>query len=165
MEIRNTELADIGRVMEIYGHARQYMRDNNNLEQWVNGYPDIRLITQDIEERSSYVCLDGSQIVGVFRFTAEEDPTYARIDKGSWLNEEPYGVIHRIASASHKRGVAAFCLSWCLSKCNNIRIDTHRDNLPMQNFLLKHGFKKCGIIYIADGSERLAYQKASDYHN
>jgi RimJ/RimL family protein N-acetyltransferase len=159
MEIRNTILSDLDRVMEIYEQARQYMRENGNQNQWTNGYPSIWLITEDIKEKSSYVCLDDNQIVGVFRFTLGEDPTYLKIYEGQWLNEEPYGVIHRIASASHRTGVAAFCLNWCQSQCSNIRIDTHRDNFVMQNFLQKNGFKQCGIIYLADGAERLAFQK------
>lgn len=41
----------------------------------------------------------------------------------------------------------------------SIRVDTHRDNISMQKMLLKNGFKYCGIIYLKDGSERLAYDK------
>lgn len=41
----------------------------------------------------------------------------------------------------------------------NIRIDTHRDNTIMQHNILKHGFSYCGIILLADGAERLAYQR------
>ena len=29
----------------------------------------------------------------------------------------------------------------------------------MQHNLLKHGFSYCGIIYLANGDERLAYQR------
>jgi hypothetical protein len=31
----------------------------------------------------------------------------------------------------------------------------------MQNLLAQNNFVKCGIIYLKDGSERLAYQKIS----
>jgi len=159
MEIRNTVVADMDKVMEIYEKARQYMRDNGNANQWINGYPSIELITGDINDNSSYVCVDDNQVVGVFRFTIGIDPTYVNIYEGQWLNEESYGVVHRIATASHKKGVATFCLNWCLEKCKNIKIDTHRDNNIMQNLLVKNGFSKCGIIYLEDGAERLAYQK------
>jgi len=43
----------------------------------------------------------------------------------------------------------------------NIRIDTHKDNRIMQHNIEKHGFTYCGIIYLANGDERLAYQKLS----
>jgi len=42
---------------------------------------------------------------------------------------------------------------------DNIRIDTHKDNHIMQHNLAKYGFQYCGIIYIASGAERLAYQR------
>ena len=37
--------------------------------------------------------------------------------------------------------------------------DTHRDNTIMQHLITKHGFTYCGIILLANGDERLAYQK------
>lgn len=40
----------------------------------------------------------------------------------------------------------------------NLRADTHRNNRTMRHLLEKSGFRYCGIIHVADGSERLAYQ-------
>lgn len=159
MEIRNTVLSDLSHVMEIYDKARQYMRDNGNHNQWINGYPSMELVTGDINDKSSYVCLEEDLIVGVFRFTLGIDPTYIKIYEGAWMNEEPYGVVHRIATASHKKGVASYCLTWCLEQCSNFKIDTHEDNGIMQNLLLKNGYSYCGIIYLEDGAKRLAFQK------
>lgn len=159
MEIRQTVLDDLDKVMEIYKDARLYMRENGNPNQWGDDYPGIDLIRQDISEGKSYVCVEDNQVVGVFFFNIGPDPTYHIIYEGSWLNDEPYGVIHRIASGSHKRGVASFCLKWCYDKWPNIRIDTHQDNIVMQNFLNKNGFSRCGIIHLENGAERIAYQK------
>ena len=159
MQIRKTTIDDLEQVLKIYSEARQYMKENGNPNQWVNGYPPTDMIMGDIADQSSYVCIDSDEIVGVFRFTQGIDPPYIHIYQGSWLNEEPYGVVHRIASASHKKGVASFCLEWCLEKCGNIRIDTHRDNYIMQNLLDKNGYTRCGTIYLEDGAERIAYQK------
>lgn len=159
MEIRRTVINDLDRVMEIYDDARRYMRENGNSKQWVNGYPYIELIQQDIIDQKSYVCVDDNRVVGVFYFNIGPDVTYLNIFEGSWINNASYGVIHRIAAASRQKGVASYCLDWCFSKWPNIRIDTHRDNLIMQSFLTKNGFTRCGIIYLEDGSERIAYQK------
>jgi RimJ/RimL family protein N-acetyltransferase len=41
----------------------------------------------------------------------------------------------------------------------NLKIDTHRDNIPMQKVLKRNGFSECGIIYIENGDERIAFQK------
>ncbi len=129
------------------------------MNQWVNGYPDIEAITKDLASNNSYVCIDDNQIVGVFTFIKGIDPTYIHIYEGNWLNEASYGVVHRIASLTHKKGVASYCLNWCYEQINNIKIDTHRDNIIMQKLLEKNGYTYCGIIYLESGAERLAYQK------
>lgn len=49
-------------------------------------------------------------------------------------------------------------IGFCFSHDANIRIDTHKDNRIMQHNISKHGFAYCGIIYLASGDERLAYQ-------
>ncbi|TAH75017.1 MAG: GNAT family N-acetyltransferase [Anaerolineaceae bacterium] len=160
MEIRKTVMDDLDKVMEIYDNARGYMRENGNANQWINGYPSIELIKRDIIEEKSYVCVDYNQISGVFYFKIGSDPTYLNIYEGNWISHGPYGVVHRIASANRQKGVASYCLNWCFDKCPDIRIDTHKDNFIMQNFLIKNGFTRCGIIYLEDGAERIAYQKA-----
>ena len=58
----------------------------------------------------------------------------------NWLNNEPYYVIHRMATNGKQKGVADACLKWCFEHCNNIRVDTHHDNLVMQNILKKVRF-------------------------
>lgn len=40
-----------------------------------------------------------------------------------------------------------------------MRIDTHERNLIMQHLLEENSYQKCGRIYVADGSPRIAYQK------
>lgn len=159
MEIRRTLISDLDKVMIIYENARKFMRENGNPDQWGHNYPDEEVIKSDIAEGKSYVCVDNNEIVAVFYFDIGIDPTYINIYEGAWLNDDPYGVIHRIASALRKKGIASYCLDWCFRQCSNIRIDTHRKNLSMRNLLDKHGFTKCGIIYVKDGTERLAYQK------
>jgi hypothetical protein len=49
-------------------------------------------------------------------------------------------------------------MDYCFSQDPNIRIDTHRDNKIMRHLVEKHGFAYCGIIYLDNGDERLAYQ-------
>jgi len=68
-------------------------------------------------------------------------------------------VVHRIASAGKAKGVGTFCMNWAYEQFANVKIDTHRDNVVMQNAIKKCGFEECGVIYVADGSPRIAYQK------
>lgn len=159
MRIRPSTYADLPAMESIYAGARSFMSENGNPDQWAGGYPRRDLLEQDISLGRSYVCEDGGEIVATFVFALGEDPTYAKIYDGAWKNSAPYGVVHRIAAARRSRGVAGFCLDWCYGRCGNIRIDTHRANLPMQRALRKYGYEYCGVIYLADGSERIAFQK------
>ena len=160
ISIRHTQIEDLPEVMHIYQFARNFMIENNNPNQWDDVYPEISLIEKDINNKHSYVCInDDGEIVGVFYFNQEEDPAYLNVYEGEWLNDSEYGVIHRIASSGHERGVMSFVINWCLHQINNIRIDTNRDNMVMRNALQKLEFQYCGIIYLENGEERLAYQR------
>ncbi len=148
-------------VMKIYEDARAYMRASGNLTQWAGGYPSEAVVRADIEKNSLYLCVEEDDILGVFYFAKENDPTYAVIEGGAWRNSLPYAVVHRVAVSadSHGKGVSGFVFDYCFEQCSNLKIDTHRDNLPMQRALEKRGFAYCGIIHLENGDERLAYQK------
>lgn len=160
MLIRNTTTSDIEAVMQIYAGARQFMRECGNANQWGNSHPARELIESDVINKSGYVVEENGEIIGTFFFKIGEDKTYKKIYNGEWLNDKKYGVIHRIAVKYHGRGIVGFVYNHCYNITNNLRIDTHRDNIPMQRSLEKFGFKYCGIIHLENGDERIAYQKA-----
>ena len=164
MKIRKATLSDLAQIVEIYARARAYMKENGNPDQWKDHYPPTELILDDIEQGNCYLCMSVGEIYGVFYYRMGEDPTYSYIEDGEWLNNEPYGVIHRIAVAKHGRGVATFCFDYAFSQCGNLKIDTHAENLPMQKALAKNGFSRCGTVYLEDGDARIAYQKANSMH-
>lgn len=101
------------------------------------------------------------RVLAVFVFSVGEDPTYRYIEDGAWLNDAPYGVIHRIAVSESARGkgAAAFCMEWAFQQIGNLRIDTHENNIPMQRLIQKCGFLRTGRIYAEDGTPRIAFQK------
>ena len=152
---------DIERVMEIYADARAYMRKSGNLTQWTGGYPSREIVLSDMASDKLYACKEEGIILGVFYFARENDPTYAKIYDGAWLNDDSYAVIHRIAVSkdSHGKGVSGFIFDHCFAEYPNLKIDTHRDNIPMQKALQKRGFVHCGTIYLQNGEERLAFQR------
>ena len=41
----------------------------------------------------------------------------------------------------------------------SLRIDTHRDNISMRRFIEKSSFDFCGVIYVEDGTPRVAFEK------
>ena len=159
MEIRKTKLEDLDAVMALYDAGRQYMRKNGNDFQWLNGYPKRELVQEDIQNGNSYVCHGDGMLMAVFFLKEGVEPDYRDVYDGCWLDDAPYAVVHRLASVSGQKGVATYCLNWCLERCGNIRLDTHRNNVPMQSLMKKNSFSRCGVIYLEDGSERIAFQK------
>ena len=165
MKIRKSILSDIPVMQQIFCQAKEKMRASGNMYQWTDGYPSDDVLTEDIKRGYSYVveCEDG-HIIATFVLAICEDPTYKHIYEGAWIdNEQFYGTIHRIASCNGVHGVMTEVLAWAFNQIDNIRIDTHRDNIPMRHLLKKHGFTYCGIIYLLNGDERLAYQKISQH--
>lgn len=157
LEITLAKEIDLDRILEIYGIAKAYMRKNGNPNQWNGGYPDRETLEMDIEKQRLYVCKEDGVIQGVFVLLMEKEETYDYVEGGQWLNEEPYGTIHRIASSGEVRGIFKACLDFARERVANVRVDTHHDNHTMQYLAEKYGFRKCGIIYLKSGSPRLAY--------
>ncbi len=158
MTVRKALISDFERIQEIFASAREFMRRSGNPTQWGGARPPSERTLDDISNGVCYVICDGGRTVGVFSFITGDDPTYRSID-GEWLNNLPYGTIHRLASDGSVRGVFSACLEYCSAISKNIRIDTHRDNAPMLRLLSEHGFKLCGTIVTDDGTPRLAFQR------
>ena len=156
--IRKTTIADIPQLREIFDIARQFMANTGNPSQWVDGYPSDEQLTQDIENGDSYVVEKDEKVVATFVLRGGIDPTYNIIYEGKWLNDKPYGTIHRMASDGAISGLLEKTMPFCLSLTDNVRIDTHADNEPMQRAVTRYGFRHCGVIYVADGSPREAFQ-------
>ncbi len=161
IEIVKAQIADIDAIAHVMACARGIMQADGKPHQWPSGYPDCDTLLADIESGVAHVCKVQGEIVAYFALLDGPDESYAQIEGGHWLDDvQPYVVIHRLASTGKVRGVFTTVMEFALSKCSNIRIDTHRDNHIMQHCLLKNGFAYCGIIHLVrNGGERLAYQK------
>lgn len=147
--------------MEVLPEARKIMLETGNAKQWNEGYPSREMIFSDIKSGCGFLCLKSSEVVGYFCFMQGKSPdsNYRFIENGTWLNDLPYGVIHRLASNRSAKGIAKLAFDFAFSKTGNIRVDTHKNNIPMKRFLQKSGFTYCGIIYVANGTPREAFQK------
>ena len=160
MTIRPAQTNDLSDIMAVLEAAKGIMRASGNAGQWVGGYPSAEIILQDINRGYGQVVVADGRIAGYFAFIPSPEPTYAEIFNGAWRDDSlPYHVVHRIGSYPEIHGVFQAIMDWCFARCGNIRIDTHRDNRIMQHIILKYGFQYCGIIHLATGDERLAYQK------
>ena len=161
MTIRKARTEDIDFIMDIFEKARLYMIKSGNPDQWEKGYPQKELLLSDMKKGFCYVIEEGSIILGTFTFILGTDPTYIHI-QGKWLNEKPYGTIHRIASSGEKKGLFHEAIKFCTSINPNIRIDTHEKNSTMLHLLEKEGFAFCGKIKCHNGTERIAFQRDFD---
>ncbi len=157
--IRLVTYDDIPAIMPVIDAAREMMHSSGNVNQWINGYPSEEIIHADIARDGGFMVTDDERIVAYFAFLPAPEPTYEKIYDGAWLNDEPYYVIHRLASWPDVHGIWDCVLEWAFERTRTLRVDTHRDNHIMQHNILKHGFTYCGIIYLLSGDERLAYQK------
>lgn len=171
LRVRPATEADLPAMMRMYDHSRSIMRANGNATQWTAGYPKEELISDDIRRHVSYVVEEVADpcgpplLAGCFAFIIGRDPTYTLIEEGSWEDDDvPYGTIHRLACAPSRHGIAASCLDYCDSLAPSLRIDTHADNAIMQHIAARNGFSYRGIIHIADGTPRLAYQRLLPSH-
>lgn len=158
LNVRDATLTDLDQIMKIYKYAQDYMIRSGNPSQWGYSYPEKDLIRSDIRQNICKLICNENEIHGVFALWKGAEPTYAQIQDGGWLNDEPYVTIHRIAGDGQVRGLFNCAVNYCKSISQNIRIDTHADNLTMQKAIEKEGFVRCGIVHVRDGSERIAYQ-------
>ena len=148
------EKEDVDRIMEIVDYARKSLRALN-VDQWQGDYPDRATFEGDIERGELYKLMHGDDLAGFFMLSDREEPTYADITDGKWSSDAPYCVMHRSAIAEEYRGSG---MSGYLIKCveeltrshgrRYVRIDTHRNNTPMQTLLRSSGYRYRGNILI-----------------
>lgn len=165
MNFRKTKIREIPEIMEIIRAAQNYLA-GEGIDQWQEDYPNSETIRNDIENSNSYLLKKDDEIIATAAIIFGDDPTYHYIEDGDWIADGKYGVIHRAAVAEKHKGQGIisriFQESFKLAEVESavsIRIDTHQKNFPMQRAIEKEGFKYCGIIYTADKSKRLAYEK------
>ena len=163
--IRPATEADIPAVLPVFEAAKAIMRADGNYDQWgAPGFPGDALLLRDIARGGGYVISSEAEggveksIVAYFALLPSPEPTYSHID-GAWLTDEPYVVIHRIASYPEVHGIFSAIIDFAAARYPHLRIDTHRDNRIMQHLIDAAGFTYCGIIWLEDGTERLAYEK------
>lgn len=166
MEFRRANITEVDYILGIIEEGQEFFR-REGIPQWMNGYPNKDTISEDINKGYSYVLVDDGEIVGTTALIYGVEPTYEKIYEGEWLTDaKDYAILHRVAVRSSKKGkglarriVEAVEEDSRIKGIRSIRIDTHRKNISMQNMVKKAGFTYCGIIYLDDGAERIAFEK------
>lgn len=166
MQIQDLAPGDIPQVLSIYRAAQQALKQAG-VDQWQDGYPNAQTLGRDMAQGVSRVCCENGRVLATAAAYVGHEPTYDQILEGAWLTRSSrYGIIHRIAVLpdEKKRGLASALMDYTAELARaegvcSLRCDTHRHNLAMQRTLEKSGFVYCGLIYLPDGSERLAYER------
>ena len=167
MLIRKSCAADLPSLMPIFEEARGTIAALG-IDQWQNGYPSEQVVLADIEKGRSYLSEFDGKICGTFAMIDDGEPTYDKIYDGEWLTGEgdSYIAIHRVAISVASRGsglsgkIIAYAEEFAKGLGRkSLRIDTHRGNVVMRRMLEKNGFVFCGVIYLENGDERVAYER------
>ena len=165
MEIRHSQAVDTDGLMQLFEEARKTIA-TLGIDQWQNGYPSREVIEEDIRGGISYLAEEDGEICATFVLLSDGEPTYDKIYEGRWRTDGDYVALHRVAIAVKNRGrglaerILHYSADFAKNKgINALRIDTHRGNVVMRRMLEKNGFSYCGIIYLKNGDERVAYEK------
>lgn len=163
--LRKTTPEDVNQVMEIIEQGKAYLK-SNGVDQWQNGYPNEAVIQEDIVNGYGYVLECEGKVVGTVALSFDGEPWYDDIREGEWLSNDDFLVIHRLAVSRNVRGtdVASLMIKQFEKLCAerhvcSIKIDTHEENIIMQNFVKKNGFKYCGTVILGSEGKRLAFEK------
>lgn len=173
--VRKAEKSDLEEILKIYAGAREFMKKNGNPTQWGDSWPLDEDIEKNIDEEKQLVACfkarnqsenetlgeslelgeseKSEKIAATFLFLPGPEDAYNSLKDGSWPeNTENYFVIHSFASSMKARGAATFCFEWCEKQpgVRCIKVDTHKNNIPMQNLLKKLGYAYCGKCYYFD---------------
>ncbi|BFK82118.1 GNAT family N-acetyltransferase [Clostridium baratii] len=165
MKLRKSVNEDINNIMQIIDEAKEALKEQG-IDQWQNGYPNADVIRNDILNNDSYVFIKNNEIVATSVVSFAGEKTYDKIYDGSWISNDEFAVIHRIAISNKYKGtgiaseIIKMIENICLDKnVHSIKVDTHEFNMPMQKLLKKNDFKYCGVIYLEDKSKRVAFEK------
>ncbi|MHB1315974.1 MAG: GNAT family N-acetyltransferase [Christensenellales bacterium] len=168
MEFRLATMEDVVDILVIIGQAQAFLK-SCGVNQWQNGYPNEKMLLDDINQGNSYVLENDNEIAGTAAVVFGTESSYKTIYEGQWVSDRPYATIHRVAvsSSNRGRGIASVLFNRIEEivrdkGIKSIRLDTHEENKAMQKAVLKNNYSKCGIIYLADRARRIAFEKMLD---
>lgn len=150
-------------ILEIYLEGSNTLKEDG-VDQWQGKYvPSFK----DIDEHLGidlYVLEYHKRVVSTACLVEGIDEDYENID-GKWNTSIPYISIHKVATSnkykkqSFAKKMMSYIENFAKRKKMDLRIDTHKDNKKMRNFILSCGYKYTGEVILQGELERLAYDK------
>ena len=150
-------------ILNIYLEGAEALK-NDGVDQWQGKYvPSFK----DIDEHLGvdlYVLEYHKRIVSTACLVEGIDEDYENIN-GKWNTSLPYISIHKVATSneykkqSFGRKMMSYIENFAKRKRMDLRIDTHKDNKKMRNFIISCGYKYTGEVILQGELERLGYDK------
>lgn len=150
-------------ILEIYLEGAEALK-NDGVDQWQGHYvPSFK----DVDEHLGvdlYVLEYHKRIVSTACLVEGIDEDYENIN-GKWNTSIPYISIHKVATSnkykkqSFGRKMMYYVENFAKRKRMDLRIDTHKDNKKMRNFIVSCGYKYTGEVILQGELERLGYDK------
>lgn len=163
LTFRMANESDRESILEIYLEGAEALK-TDGVDQWQGQYiPSFK----DIDEHLGidlYVLEYHRRVVSTVCLVEGIDEDYENI-KGKWNTSIPYISIHKVSTSNKykKQSFAKKMMSYIENlakrKRMDLRIDTHKDNKKMRNFIISCGYKYTGEVVLQGELERLAYDK------
>ena len=162
-QFRKALLSEKTTIWNIIKHAIDRRKEDGS-QQWQDGYPNLEVIENDIENDEGFVLTDGNTIIGYCAVIINNEPEYKKII-GKWMTTEDFVVVHRIAITKSYlgRSLSQIMLKYIESFALNnsifsVKVDTNFDNFAMLKIFEKMDYTYCGEVYFR-GSPRKAFEK------
>lgn len=163
LTFRMANESDRESILEIYLEGSNSLKEDG-VDQWQGNYiPSFK----DIDEHLGidlYVLEYHKSVVSTVCLVEGIDDDYENI-KGKWNTSIPYISIHKVATSneykkqSFAKKMMYYVENLAKRKKMDLRIDTHKDNKKMRNFILSCSYKYAGEVVLQGELERLAYDK------
>ena len=163
LTFRMANESDRESILEIYLEGAEALK-TDGVDQWQGQYvPSFK----DIDEHLGidlYVLEYHRKIVSTVCLVEGIDEDYENIN-GKWNTSIPYISIHKVATSneykkqSFGRKMMSYIENFAKRKRMDLRIDTHKDNKKMRNFIISCGYKYTGEVVLQGELERLGYDK------
>ena len=163
LTFRMANESDRESILEIYLEGSNALKEDG-VDQWQGKYaPSFK----DIDEHLGidlYVLEYHKRVVSTACLVEGIDEDYENID-GKWNTSIPYISIHKVATSnkykkqSFTKKMMYYVENFAKKKKMDLRIDTHKDNKKMRNFILSCGYKYTGELLLKGELERLGYDK------
>jgi predicted acetyltransferase len=166
--IHRIEIDDLNKIMSITNDAKNLLKQNGSL-QWQQGYPNEDTFKIDIKNKSLYGIYQDKELMGYGAYIFGKDENYVEIE-GKWdipANDKDLA-IHRVAVDKNCHGkqfgmkILKYGIIYAKNLgCPTVKVDTHKNNIPMQKSIIKSGFIYKGVVKIIRDkldNLRLAYE-------